>query len=216
MAPMSESEPRERRVYHAPRRTRSAAETHATILEAAARLFIEHGYGKVTVGDIARESETAVPTVYASTGGKSAILAQLIEDGAGDPVVGETLAAVRAATDPRAAVTGAVHGTRVDNERYHDLLRMVIDAAVFDEVAAETLARVDRSYRDALGVVAGHLAALDALRPDTGPARAADILWFYLGHHSWNLWVADRGWSWDATEAWLAEQTRTALLAVPR
>jgi hypothetical protein len=42
--------------------------------------------------------------------------------------------------------------------------------------------------------------------------RATDILWFYLGHEAWHLLVADRGWSWDDAEGWLAGQVSTALL----
>jgi hypothetical protein len=40
----------------------------------------------VTVQDIAHEASTAVPTVYASTGGKAAILATLTEEAVRDPV----------------------------------------------------------------------------------------------------------------------------------
>ncbi|WP_107081678.1 helix-turn-helix domain-containing protein [Streptomyces sp. SBT349] len=42
--------------------------------DAATRLFVDHGSANVTVADIAREAGTAVPTVYASTGGKGAVL----------------------------------------------------------------------------------------------------------------------------------------------
>ena len=59
------------RSYRSVRRDRTAADTRAAILSAAMRLFLERGYGPVTVADIAREAGTAVPTVYASTGGKA-------------------------------------------------------------------------------------------------------------------------------------------------
>lgn len=70
-----------RRPYRNDRRAEAAAGTRAAILEAALRLFVAHGYAKVTIGDIARKAGTAVPTVYASTGGKSAILTVLINRG---------------------------------------------------------------------------------------------------------------------------------------
>ncbi|MGP4087048.1 TetR/AcrR family transcriptional regulator [Streptomyces sp. KR55] len=202
----------ERRPYRAGRRAKAAAETRRAILDAANRLFVEHGYGRVTVADIAREAEAAVPTVYASTGGKAAILALLIDEGVADPIVEHTLAAVRTSADPRDAITVTVHGVRVDNERHFDLLHVLTTAAALDETAKETLTRADSTYRDALAVVAGRLQDLNALRPGLGRDRATDILWFFLGHHSWRLCVADRGWSWNHTEKWLGEQVSTALL----
>ncbi|MFD2468892.1 helix-turn-helix domain-containing protein [Amycolatopsis silviterrae] len=57
------SRPRgERRPYRADRRANAAAETRTAILDAARRLFVEHGCATVTVADIAREAETAIPT----------------------------------------------------------------------------------------------------------------------------------------------------------
>lgn len=202
-----------RRPYRAGRRAKAAAETRATILDAALRLFVENGYGSVTVGDIARKSDTAVPTVYASTGGKSSILASLISEGIADPIVDQTLATVGMSSDPRKAVAVATHGVRIDNERHFDLVRVLVTAAALDEIAKETLTRANRSYREALGVVARRLEDLDALRQGMSVDRAADILWFFLGHHSWRLYVADSGWSWNDTEKWLAEQVSAALLS---
>ncbi|MFH9969220.1 TetR/AcrR family transcriptional regulator [Streptomyces mirabilis] len=202
----------QRRPYRAGRRAEAAAETRAAILDAALRLFLEHGYGKVTVGDIARESGTAVPTVYASTGGKASILAHLISKGIGDPIVDQTLVAVRASHEPREAVAIATHGVRVDNERYCALLQILITAATLDETAAETLTGANRVYRKALAIVAGQLEGMHALREGLTQGRATDILWFFLGHQSWRLYVTDCGWSWNDTEQWLADQVSAALL----
>jgi Bacterial regulatory proteins, tetR family len=66
---------------HTPHDAEVRVGTRATILATATRLFLAHGYGRVTVNDIAQEAHLAVPTVYASTGGKSAILSTLIEEG---------------------------------------------------------------------------------------------------------------------------------------
>jgi AcrR family transcriptional regulator len=200
------------RPYQSPRRARAAAETRATILAAAMRLFLERGYGRVTIADIARAAATAVPTVYASTGGKSAILATLIDRAERDPVVEATFAAIRDSRTPREAVRVTAHGVRVDNERYHDLIRVMVTAATQDDTATATLVESDRRYRQALARTADRLRELGALKPGMTLDRATDILWFYLGHQAWHLLVADRGWSWDDAEGWLAEQVSTALL----
>jgi AcrR family transcriptional regulator len=204
------------RTYRSPRRARAAADTRATILATAMRLFLERGYGGVTVSDIAREAAIAVPTVYASTGGKSAILATLIDQAERDPVVAATFAAIRESRTPLDAIRATAHGVRVDNQRYHDLIQVMVTAATLDETATATLVESDRRYRQALARTADRLAELGALKPGTTLDQATDVLWFYLGHHAWRVLVADRRWSWDDAEAWLGEQASAALLGPER
>jgi AcrR family transcriptional regulator len=199
------------RVYRSARRAQSASETRAAILAAALRLFREHGYGQVTVQDIAREASAAVPTVYVSTGGKSAILGILTEDAMHDPIVAETLAAVDACTDPREAIRTLVHGVRVDNERYHDMVRILKDAAAVERAAADVLSRSDDVYQRYLTQSVDRIQEMSAASPGLSRARAADVTWFYLGHESWHVLVA-RHWTWDDAEQWLAGQLTAALL----
>ena len=199
------------RPYQSLRRAQAANDTRATILNTAMRLFLENGYGKVTVSDIAREAGVAVPTIYASAGGKSAILAILIDEAIRDPVVDATLAAVRAHHNPRDVVSVTAHGTRADNEYYHDIVQVMKAAAALDASAADIIGRSDNLYRQALAEVARRLADVDALGPDTSQERALDILWFYFGREAWHLLVFDRQWSWDEAEQWLSDQAFTAL-----
>lgn len=203
---------RPRRVYHAPRRAQAAAETREVILDTAVRLFLAEGYANVTVAAIAREAGIAVPTVYASTGGKGAILSTLMEHGLQDSASTDALVAVRATGVPREALAATAHGTRLDNERHHRFLRVMANAAHTDESAAAALARADAAYRAALAAVTGRLRTLDALRPGLTDTRATDILFFYLGYASWHELAVERGWSWDVAEEWLSEQITTALL----
>jgi AcrR family transcriptional regulator len=200
------------RPYQSPRRARAAADTRATILATAMRLFLEHGYGSVTVHDIAQQAAIAVPTVYASTGGKAAILATLIDTAQRDPIVEATLSAIRDSPTPHDVIRVLAHGVRVDNQRYHDIIQVMVAAATLDETATATLAESDRRYRQALARAANRLQDLHALRPGLTLDRGTDILWFYLGHQAWHLLVADQQWSWDDAEVWLGEQAATALL----
>ena len=200
------------RTYQSARRAQGAAGTRAAILDAAMRLFCEHGYGKVTVQDIAREASAAVPTVYASTGGKAAILGTLIEDAMGDPIVAETISAVDECADAREAIRVLVHGVRVDNERYHHIIGVMKDAATLDDTAAGVLARSDEMYRQYLGQAVDHVRKAGPLSPWLTPGRAADIAWYYLGHQSWSLLAVSRQWPWDDAEQWVAGQLTAALL----
>lgn len=200
------------RPYQSPRRAQAAADTRATILATAMRLFLQHGYGSVTVHDIARDAAVAVPTVYASTGGKAAILATLIDTAQRDPIVEATLSAVRDCRTAHEVIRVLAHGVRADNERYHDMVQVMVAAATLDQTATATLVESDRRYRQDLAQAAHRLQDLRALGPGMTLDRATDILWFYLGHQAWHLLVADRHWSWDDAEAWLGEQASTALL----
>lgn len=200
------------RPYQSSRRTRAAAETRAAILSAAMRLFLSRGYGGVTVADIAREAAVAVPTVYASAGGKSAILATLIDETMRDPVGAATLEAVRQCQTPQEAIAVTVHGVRVENERYHDVIQVMVAAATLDETATATLAGSDRRVRRALAQTSRRLQDMHALRPGMTVGTATGILWFYLGHQAWHLLIAGQQWSWDDAERWLGEQAATALL----
>ncbi|MFJ7497329.1 TetR/AcrR family transcriptional regulator [Streptomyces sp. NPDC097727] len=204
-----------RRPYRNDRRADAAAMTRETILGVALRLFVEHGYAKVTISEIAREAGTAVSTVYASTGGKAAILAVLMNRGVDDPIVERTLEAVRVATDARQAIEATAHGVRMDSERQLEIVQVMITAAAVEDGVAATLAQVAEACRQALGVLVARLQELGALRSGVGRERATDMLWFLFGLSSWRLFVAERGWSWDETERWLTDQAVAALLAEP-
>jgi AcrR family transcriptional regulator len=176
------------------------------------RLFHEHGYGKVTVQDIAREAAIAVPTVYASVGGKAAALAILIEDSMRGSAAGETTAAVYECGDPRDAIRTIVHGVRTDNERYHDIVKVMRDAAAVEQTAADILARSDGIYRARLTDALDRIGEMGALMPELTFHRAIDIAWFYLGHQSWHVLVDAQRWTWEEAEQWLTSQLTAALL----
>jgi hypothetical protein len=110
----------------------------------------------------------------------------------------------------RAGVRG--DGVRLDNERYHDIVEVMKNAAAVDAAATDILLRSDTGYRQALGQIARRLKTLKALRIGISEGRATDILWFFVGREAWHLLVADRRWSWDDAEQWLRDQTAQALL----
>ncbi|OBJ54050.1 TetR/AcrR family transcriptional regulator [Mycobacterium asiaticum] len=201
------------RRYTSTLRAKAALDTRRTILEAAMRLFLERGYGRVTVNDIATEASLAVPTVYASTGGKAAILATLIEEAMGDPIVGETLTAVRHSKSGDEVLRVSAHGVRTDNERYRDIIAVMKHAAAVDENATAILQRSDAGYRQALAQIARRLRTLHALPAGMTQAVATDILWFCFGREAWQVLVTECGWSWDRAEQWLLSQARAGLLA---
>ena len=67
------------RRYSSPVRDEQAARTRTRILDAAAELFLERGYGRTTMKDIADRAGVARDTVHAVFGSKAKVLTSLID-----------------------------------------------------------------------------------------------------------------------------------------
>ena len=127
-------------------------------------------------------------------------------EGVYDPIVEETLSAIRQTSSAHDVIRVTAHGTRIDNERYHDIVQVMKTAAAIDESAAAVIVESDRQYRQALSHIGRRLRDLDALKPGLTHKRATDTLWFYFGREAWHLLVTDRHWSWNDAEQWLSQQ----------
>src|SRR6476620_11263915 len=66
--------PAVKRAYRSSARAASAGATRVAIIEAAARLFVERGYGAVSIDDVAADADVARATVFNAVGGKAALL----------------------------------------------------------------------------------------------------------------------------------------------
>lgn len=212
MSPAAKSGPRSpTRRYRSTVRAQAASDTRRSILDTAMRLFLERGYGMVTVADIAAEASLALATVYASTGGKAAIFSILIDEVMRDPIVGETFSALREGKTGPEVMAAAANGIRIDIERYHDIVQVMKNAAASDEAAAEILRRYDDGYRGVMRRIARRLRTVKALGGTMSETRAADILFFHFGWGAWHVLVAECGWSWDDAEQWLLTQASSAM-----
>src|SRR5438093_8395626 len=95
------------RRYSSTVRDEQAARTRSRILDAAGELFLERGYGRTTVQDLAERAGVARDTVHAIFGGKARVLTALIDtrlvpDGAVANIADTPGAqAIKAETDPR-------------------------------------------------------------------------------------------------------------------
>lgn len=202
-------------VYHSPRRAQAAQATREAILNNALALFLERGYENVTVADIAKAASVATPTVYASTGGKAAIFAAVLEHAVADPAVEETLTAVADAREPRTVIDLTAAGTRRAHERHWRVIYGLLRHPPSEPAARDVVEKGISSYLSALDVIAGRLVQLGGLREGIDRGTALDVLWFHLGQRAWFTLVGDRGWSFDRAQAWLSESAGRALLPAP-
>jgi AcrR family transcriptional regulator len=199
------------------RRLRSQA-TRRRMLDAAIKLFVQHGYGLTTIDSIAREAGVAVQTIYFSFGNKEKILKELIDlhvAGDDDPVPTlERPQVVEALShdDPREQLRALAAVTRAINERVAPLLEVLRNAVICSgdgaelwETNKEQRRTVQRHFVDALAAKGRLAEGLDA-------DRAVDVCYGVLGPEVYHLFVTERGWSPQEWEDWAAAALACHLL----
>lgn len=209
-----------KRSYSSARRDAQARETRRSVLEAALRLFVAHGYAATTIQAIADESGVAVQTVYAAFGTKRELMRQLIEGTiAGDEsaagIEGGAAAAVEAvAAEPdarrRAQFDAAIARTIV--QRVAPLVRVAEEAAASDPDLAATMETVRAARRREMLDSATLLAGPDGLH--LGHEEAAATLYVLYSPQVADMLIRDHGWSPARYEAWLARMIQEAVLGV--
>jgi AcrR family transcriptional regulator len=194
------------------RREVAAADTRREILRAARRLFAERGFAHASVQQIAEESGVAVQTIYSSVGSKTALLLalnDLIDEEAG---VAGLAAGLLAETDPPELIARGVHLTRQLNERFGDLIRVLLSAEPAEPEAAAAVADGMRRHEHGASRIAQQLASLGALRADTTPQRATTVLSMMTSPANWRQLTQDAGWTFDEAEGWLSASLAQLLL----
>ncbi|HTN22342.1 MAG TPA: helix-turn-helix domain-containing protein [Solirubrobacteraceae bacterium] len=200
------------------RRQVSADATRRAIVEAAARLFAEHGYHATSIGAIASEAGVAVQTIYNAVGAKHELLSRVLDFAAAGerapvPVAQFMREQAEGETDPRRILAQLVEFWRGALPRVAPVLRIIREAAAADAQAAELeCARAAQRLRNYAGA-ARLLVELGALRPGlTIDAAAAAI--FAIGHpETYRALVLDGAWDDDRWAAWARDALEAALLA---
>ena len=102
------------------------------IVEAASRLFLEHGYHATSIGRIASEAGVAVQTIYNAVGSKRDLLSRVLDFAAAgerSPVpVDRAIAATRSAAKSNPNDPDAVEFMFAAYQSKLDLLNQVADA----------------------------------------------------------------------------------------
>ena len=198
-----------KRPYNSSRRQEQAAETRGRIIDAAYDLFVERGYGKATLADIATTAGVAVETVYAAFGTKAELLRRVwyvhFRGDERDVTLYDRpeMQAILAEPDLATRIRRHAQFVTASNRRIAPLLDALTGAASSEPGAAAMLAewaerRLDVATRYARAAAATRQLAI----PE---AACRDILFATMDGALWHRLVLERGWS-DARYAdWLGE-----------
>jgi AcrR family transcriptional regulator len=208
-----------RRRYHSPQRQQQAQATRRQIVEAARRLFGQHGYFGTTIDAIARAAGVAEPTVYAAFGTKRAILSALIDlaifgpDPPGTPVSQRSwYAAIATTADPATLLRRWAELLCEVNGRVAPVQRVVQGAAASDPAIARLWQRMKDQRLLGQAAIAQLLAERQALRPGLSASEAADVLFVLSDAHVYDAYVLDRGWAPAQVAEWLGTALCTLVL----
>lgn len=190
-----------KRPYRSTRRREQAGETRLRIIRAAHDLFINQGYGRTTIADVARASGVAVETVYAAYRNKPTLLRQVwYATFRGDeedtrlldrPEIRQVLAEPDLASRLRAhaAVYPPVF------RRFTPLYHALQGAATSEPAAAAMVAEFDERRLDAAGHYAKAASATGRLAVSEEECR--DLLAATTDGALWHRLVEELGWSDD-------------------
>jgi AcrR family transcriptional regulator len=204
-----------RRSYHSPRRQQQAAATRRSILEAAQRLFTEHGYPATTMEQVAAEAGVALKTVYVAFATKSGLLRALwdlrLKGDHEEAAVADRpwYREVVEEPDPERQLRA---NARMVKQRIGGILKILRSAAPVDPDAGALWRLIQTDFHDNQRVIVESVAAKGALRPGLEVDRATDILWALNHPDVWLLLVGERGWAPEQWERWFADTTRDQLL----
>ena len=212
-----------KRTYRSTLRQDQAQVTRRLVVEAAARLFAEHGYAAVSMDAIAEAAGVSRPTVFNAVGGKSTLLEEAyamcfglaagMEERAMPLVERPRSLQVRAQPTAQAYIEdycALFTSICVHLARIHEALR---EAARADLQARAYLERVYSERRRGAATIVADVQARTPLRPGLDAEVAADAVWALIDPSWYHLLVHRCGWVDARFQAWLARTLASQLLA---
>jgi AcrR family transcriptional regulator len=182
-----------------------AEQTRARIMEAAYRLFTQHGYEATTMQAVADEAGVAVQTVYFTFHTKGGLLTAIEIRAAGggeeshDWRERQHLALLEE-RDARKVMAMWVAGTAVVLKRLTAFVELLGASLQMDTESVERRSRErDRWFQ----LLIDRLAALNALKPELTPSRSLDIARGLVRLETYQEMTQHWGWSDQEWIEWM-------------
>ena len=214
---MPESNPPKRK-YDSTRRQAQAEETRRRILDAAQKLFMEHGYAGATIDSISKEAGVALKTVYAVFDNKRNILIELLNRSssnrgeANTPVLER--ASVKAVTqerDPQKQLKMFAQVIAGNLEGAAAIAEIMNVAAKTEADINELVQKLNKQRWQNMAFAVNQFSANGALR-EKDEKSATDTVWTLTSPEVFLLLTRERGWSAENYSEWLANKLIRALL----
>jgi AcrR family transcriptional regulator len=199
---------RVKRRYDSSRRQAQAKATQLAVLRAAHDLFVERGYGRTTIADVAAAAGVAPETIYATFSNKPTLLHRVWDitiGGDDDDIPFHERPEIRAIrNEPDLARRFELHAAMYTRtaRRTAPFLLALAGAAAAEPTAADLLAEVGRQRLIGMSVMARDAAATGRLTVTEEECR--DIVWAMTDGTLWHRFVVERGWTDDQFADWLA------------
>ncbi len=216
---MTETPPRK---YRSPKRKAAAERTRESILRAADALFREHGWSGTTIAAIARGAGVSAETVYATFGGKLALLEALVEacvrrDAPQIPLLEQDdRRKVLATPDPARQIALFARDIAAILAQVAPLMSVVQGAAASVPELADLYRRLQEGRRRNLAVFAGALARNAPLAGAAQTDAATATLWRLASPELFTLMREIEGQSVEQYADWLERSLAALLLDQPR
>ena len=207
-----------KRAYRSTRREAQARETRRAVIRAATRLFVARGYGVTTIDAIAAAAGVGRATVFATVGGKAALLKAAYDValvGDDEPVAfPDRPASRRVMAEPDAArmLTGYAAILTTVSQRLAPMYEAVRAAPGADRAAQKVWDKVRAERRIGARNVVRLVEDRRALRAGLDPDAAADAIFVLIDPGLYQVLVHERGWRPSAYQAWLGETLSAQLL----
>ena len=204
--------------YNSALRAAQARATRRAIVDAAARLFTERGYGVTTVDAIAEAAGVSRKTVFTSVGGKTEALKLAIDwaiVGDDEPVPVLERPHVRAGMrepDARRMLASYARHVREVGARTAPLHEVVRAAAGLDEEIRALAQEGGVQRLRGMRMLAQQLADRGALKPGLTSAEAADVLWLLNDPGVYYRLVVEQHWDPDRYQDWLTDSLISLLI----
>ena len=204
------------RPYSSPVRDEQAARTRERILDAAAELFLDRGYGRTTVKDIADRAGVARDTVHAVFGNKGRVLTALIDqrlvpDGSVANITERSdVQAIKDETDQRRQLELLAAFLAGVSTRLRPVFEVLRTASAVDPDMGSVLAEMNGYRMQNMQTYARWVAARGPLRMST--KRAGEAIWTMASPDVGRMLCDDLGYSEAQHARWLADALIRSLL----
>ena len=209
------SKPVKTRSYNSPVRREQAARTRQRILDAAADLFVRHGYGTTSVRQIADAAQVAPDTVYATFRSKARLLTALVDirlapGGQASILDRPEVQALRQERDPRQLLRLFARDYAAMSERVRPVSEVLRTAKAVEPQMAAVREEMEGYRFEYMRTIVRWLAERARLRLPEG--RAAQIVWTLASPDVSRMLCDVQGWATGEYAAWLEETLAATLL----